>query len=130
MLDVSSVTERFLLISGVAETDEKILALCQLSALRIQQMTVESEEQETDGRLINAAACDAFYHWTLINRATDTDSLKSFRAGDITVEGDAEAVCEAALKLRNEAFDSLKGLLCDNSFYFGEVLIDDIRPTF
>ena len=126
MIDVSLVTERFLLISGAAESDERILALCQLSALRIQQMTVESEAQTPDDRLINAAACDAFYHWTLINRATDPDSLKSFRAGDITVEGDAQAVCEAALKLRNEAFDSLSGLLCDNSFYFGEVSIDDV----
>lgn len=128
MIDVSLVTERFLLIASLSQADEIIQSVCQTSANKIQSLLREDAD-DTDDRLINAAACDAFYQWTLINRATDTDALKSFRAGDITVEGDLEGVTETALRLRNEAFGTLADLLDDKGFYFGEVLIDDIGQT-
>lgn len=129
MIDISSVTERFLLISDLSQTDEKISALCRASTDRIQSILSENADEDDD-RVINAAACDAFYQWTLIERATDGDYIKSFRAGDITVESDGKELTDAAMKLKKEAFDALAGLIADNGFYFGEVKIDDVRPTF
>jgi hypothetical protein len=128
-MDLSFVIERFLLLSSIESADDKIRSLCRVSAEYVQN-ALREDTAENDVRVIDAAACDAFYRWVLLKNATDPQAIKSFRAGDITVEGDLNCVTDAALKLRNEAFESLKGLIDDKGFYFGEVLIDDVGPTF
>ena len=129
MIDVSSVTELFLMYASAENADETIQSLCQSSAYRIEQ-SVKPDTDMTDDRLIVAAASDAFYQWLLITKAESADSFESFRAGDITVKGNGSLPIEAAKKLKDEAFRALLPLLCDNGFYFGEVLINDVEPTF
>mgnify|MGYP006916022898 CR=1 FL=1 len=129
MIDVSPVIARFLLLCDRQQSDEKIQSLCQSSAQKISSL-IKEDADESDDRLINAAACDAFYQWILLNRAVDSDALKSFRAGDITVENDADAVTSAAYNLKKEAFEALDGLIRDKGFYFSEVDINDAEISF
>ncbi len=129
MIDVSLVTERFLLLASMSAADETVEALCQSGADRVEHMVKENADL-SDSRLINAAASDAFYQWTLINRAASKDGFKSFRAGDITVQNDVGVSLDAATTIRDESFETAADLLDDRDFYFGEVLINDIEPTF
>lgn len=129
MIDVSLVTERFLLLACMSAADETVEALCQSGADRVEHMVKENADL-SDSRLINAAASDAFYQWTLINKAASKDDFKSFRAGDITVQNDVGVSLDAARIIRDEAFETAADLLDDRDFYFGEVLINDIEPTF
>ena len=129
MIDVSLVTERFLLLASMSTADETVEVLCQSGADRVEHMAKENADL-SDSRLINAAASDAFYQWALINKAGAKDDFKSFRAGDITVQNDVKVSLDAAKTIRDEAFITAANLLDDRDFYFGEVLIDDIKPTF
>ncbi len=129
MIDVSLVTERFLLLASLSAADETVEALCQSGAERVEHMVKENADL-SDSRLINAAASDAFYQWSLINKAGAKDDFKSFRAGDITVQNDVGVSLDAARIIRDEAFETAADLLDDRDFYFGEVLINDIEPAF
>lgn len=124
MLDTSSVTAKFLVISGADEADDQIEALCACSALKIGEMLKNAEDSDDD-RVIYAAACDAYYQWILIGCAASDESYKSMKAGDITVTSDVGAVLNAAKTLRDNSLESISTLLSDNGFYFSEVDIDD-----
>ncbi|MBO4339587.1 MAG: hypothetical protein J5877_06715 [Clostridia bacterium] len=128
MIDTSLVEERFLLLSSLSEADETVEALCQSGVSKVEHM-LKSDADLTDVRVIDAAAGDAFYQWILIKKSADTDSFRSFRAGDITVQNDVSVSLEAAGKIRDEAFKAISDLLIDRDFYFGEVLINDVGPT-
>ena len=124
MLDTSSVTAKFLIVSGLAESDSQIEALCACSALKIGEM-LKDAENSADERVIYAAACDAYYQWILIGCTASDESFKSMKAGDITVTSDPKAVLNAAKALRDSSLESASSLLSDSSFYFSEVDIDD-----
>lgn len=129
MIDVSLVTERFLLLAAKSEADETIEALCQSGAQKLEHIVKEDADLD-NALIINAAASDAFYNWVLINKAGSENDFKSFRAGDITVQNDVGFSLDAAKAIRDEAFETIADLFDDRDFYFGEVLINDIKPTF
>jgi len=129
MIDVSLVTERFLLLASMSAADETVEALCHSGAEKVEHMVKENADL-SDSRLINAAASDAFYQWALINKAASKDDFKSFRAGDITVQNDVGISLDAAKTIRDESFETAADLFDDRDFYFGEVLINDIEPDF
>lgn len=124
MLDASSVTAKFLIVSGVSESDSQIEAICACSALKIGEMLKDAEDA-TDERAIYAAACDAYYQWILIGCAASDESFKSMKAGDITLTSDVASVVRAAKALRDSSLEGAAPLLSDSAFYFSEVEIDD-----
>ena len=129
MIDDSLVTERFLMLASLSEADEKVQTLCQSASLKLERIVRENTDLD-NSLIINAAAADAFYRWALINKAGSQDDFKSFRAGDITVQNDVRVSLDAAKAIRNEAFEAIADLLEDRAFYFGEVLINDVGPSF
>jgi hypothetical protein len=124
VLDNSTVTARFLVISGISETDARINALCGCSALKIGEM-LRSSASETDERVIYAAACDAYYQWVLIGCAASDEAFKSMKAGDITLTSDSKSVLSAAKQLKESSLNAILPMLRDDSFYFSEVDADD-----
>jgi hypothetical protein len=128
MIDSALVINRFLMLTKLNQSDQTAASFCQMGIDRVESI-LKDDADRTDTRVINAAACDAFYQWTLVNCSADGNSFKGFRAGDITVQNDVSFCADTAKKVRDEAFDALKDLLTDRNFYFGEVLINDIEPT-
>jgi len=129
MIDTSLVIDNFLLLASIGLEDDTIELLCQSSSQRIEHLLKEDADR-TDDRLIFAAASDAYYQWVLMKKTVSDDTFESFRAGDITVENDNAVSIEAARTVRDEAFDAITDLLDDRRFYFGEVQINDVEPTF
>ena len=129
MIDASRVTEKFLLLASIGQADDIIALLCQSGANKVEHL-IRDDADRTDDRLIYAAASEAYYQWILNKKTACDDVFESFRAGDITVENDNAVSIEAAKVIRDEAFSAISDLLDDRQFYFGEVLINDVEPTF
>ena len=129
MIDTSLVTDRFLMLASLENADETVQSLCQSGINKLESI-INPDADDTDTRLVDAAAGDAFYQWVLINKAASKDDFKSFRAGDITIQNDVSKSVEAAKAIRDAAFDAIADLIEDRDFYFGEVLINDVEPSF
>ena len=124
MIDVQAVKGILASLTQASESDAQIVRLSTLCSAKLESM-LRNEESGSDIRVITAAAYDAFYQWTLIALANDEASLKSMKAGDITVSCESKEILEAAREMKNSAFEAVTELLKDTSFYFGEVDIDE-----
>lgn len=118
-MNFSEVYERFLLISGLEESEaSNWAALCREAASQLRRMLKSNVDEEENGRrLSNAAAALALYKMALCSAG---EEITSFKAGDISVTAQetltarGEAVWKAA---KAEISDLLK----DDMFFFGQV---------
>lgn len=125
MLNVTTVLERFILLSGLTSNEAaSALPFCSAAANEISEKML-SYASDTDERLIMAAASMAFYKWTLMSSSGENDILSSFKAGDVTVSCDTRATIAAAESLKNDTLLSASPLLKDNGFCFSQVNVYD-----
>ncbi len=68
--------------------------------------------------LIYAAACMAFYRYSLLEK---TDGATSYKAGDINVSGDLRTGLLAAKELLMDAIKSISDCIKDDGFCFKSV---------
>ena len=80
---------------------------------------LKSEDFETDYRILMLSA--AWLNYTMLTRHEGEDSISSFKAGDITINGDDGKAVKNAEK--NLELMRLQALPClrDTSFTFGEI---------
>lgn len=118
-MDFREVYERFLLISGLDESEASCWAvLCREAQAQLRRMLRPNVNEEENGRrLSTAAAALALYKMALCSAG---EGITSFKAGDISVttQETLTARGEAAWKT---AKAEISDLLEDDMFFFGRV---------
>ncbi len=104
-----------------AGTDEELMPLCNSAAKEL-NVRLKKNADSSDIRLINAAAAIVNYRLCVRNTGT-SESVTSFKAGDVTVSISPNAAAELAEKEKSEAMLAALPLLRDEEFVFRQVSI-------
>lgn len=118
-MDFREVYERFLLISGLEESEASDWAvLCREAAEQLRRMLRPNVSEEENGRrLSTAAAALALYKMALCSAG---DEITSFKAGDISVTA-RETLTARGETVWKAAKAEISDLLRDDTFFFGQV---------
>lgn len=117
-MNIHSVYNRLLLMTGEDEDQELLLTLCSCAAREIKEKMRDDCPPE-DERLTAAAAGLAYYMLALTKYGGD--DAGSFKAGDITLSRDRAGAISLAQQVRDSYYRLAAGLLKDDGFFFGQV---------
>lgn len=98
------------------ENDDELTRLCEAAAKEL-ETRLKKDADETDIRLINAAAASVNYRLGS-KKLASSEGETSFKAGDVTVKTSLRALVERAEKDRDEAMTAALPLLKDDGFFF------------
>ena len=111
-------------LTDIAQEDrETCLDICK-KCMDKTRRSLKSGEDESDPRVVWAAAAMALYVWTIRNSVSGSGEYSSFKAGDITVSQSSTQKnnkVSFAKELYLEAQRDLAPLVEDNSFYVGKI---------
>ncbi len=129
MAYVWEVTEALSLLTDIAENEKEASeTICRHCLDEIINL-LRPDAEQTDPRIIAAAAGRAFYN-LCIKRAWNQEEAKmsSFKAGDLSISYDsanATDQLDTAKEIRDRTLAELTPLLQDNGFFFGKVDVYD-----
>lgn len=114
LVSINRVVDAFLVLTGKKALSEGRV-LCSTAAETLESWLDRSKDISAHNESVNyAAACMAFYRYTLEN-AGDTTSIK---AGDITVKEESESTVGYAKILMDDALKAVEHLLKCKRFAF------------
>ena len=100
------------------EEARKSSAFCRSAVLSLEAMLDKTKPlAKNDYQICYAAACLAYYRYTLFN----ADTTESVRAGDVTVRSQMNVIVINAEKLLKDALSSIAPLLRSKGFAFAGV---------
>ena len=112
-----NIEEILSIFNSMSGTDAEGLSFCEQAMHELESGLKASEPEDCDcARLNNAAAILAYYRYLLL--VSSNDSVDSFSAGDIRVKHTAAGRLLSAARLKEEAMNSICGLLRDRNFMF------------
>lgn len=119
MTDEWSVIKILRQITPTEEDDAALFPMC-TAALEEIAVRLRDDADHSDIRIANAAAAIVSYRLSLKSVA-DTDSVTTFKAGDVSITRSAGAVMQVAREEKMEAMIALLPLLRDTEFIFMQV---------
>ncbi|MEE0762282.1 MAG: hypothetical protein UIM27_04825 [Acutalibacteraceae bacterium] len=121
-MSLKNVTDRFLMLSGLGESDlKRWTPLCRDSLEYIEsRLKNKDNSNENVCRISSAAAALAYYSYCLTT-GTSGDP-KRFKAGDIEIEQDYSQLTESAKSLWLCEKEKISDLLKEEGFYFGRII--------
>ncbi len=114
-LPLNRVVEMFSILSG--ESNNTVFsALCEsaISAL-LARVKPSADPQKWENGLIYAAACLAFYRYTL---SRGCDNVAVYKAGDVNIQNRPDGARQSAKELLNDALSAVDGCLKHSAFCF------------
>lgn len=129
MAYVWEVTEALSLLTDIDHTEKETAeSICRRCLDEILTM-VRPDVEQSDPRIISAAAGKAFYHLCIKRlRAQEEETMTNFKAGDLSVSYESAKEhnqLNCAKEVCSKAMTELTPLLTDNGFFFGKVDIYD-----
>ncbi len=119
MIDEWSVIKILRQITVTDENDNALFPMC-TAALEEIFAQLRDGADRGDIRIANAAAAIVSYRLSLRSVA-DSDSVTTFKAGDVSITRSAEAVMQVAREEKTAAMIALLPLLRDSEFIFMQV---------
>ncbi len=114
-LPLDRVTDMFSVLSGEAD-NATYSALCESAVFTLLSRVKPSAPREKwENGLIYAAACLAFYRYTL---SRGCDNVSVYKAGDVNIQNRPDGARESAKELLRDALISVDGCLKHSAFCF------------
>lgn len=123
------VTEALSLLTDIEQSEKEMSETICRHCLDEIHTLLRPDVEQTDPRIVAAAAGRAFYN-LLVKRTwlQEESKMSSFKAGDLSISYDSATTPEQLLcakEIRDKTMLELTPLLKDNGFYFGKVDVYD-----